>query len=175
MRLRLKGKTRLMIVGLVLALGGAVWVAWPILSVERVAFRSVHQSTFRHARSIPRLPHGLIGGGPPPHWVLGYEVRGRWDLELHSRTLWSDDGWRVLELHRVDDSTAIGKFWSRGWPRAVYRYEIPRDYEPYTPAPWPAEKLPKTSPHFPTRLEERDAPWIRDEISYEEWWNRVRP
>ena len=79
----MKGKTRLVIVGLVLALGGAVWVAWPWIITKREPFALYEETLFgREISAWPNpLPPDATLGWRFSHRILGDDFRRRTEVK----------------------------------------------------------------------------------------------
>ena len=168
----MRGRTRLLIVGLVLALFGAVGAAWPRISAERRFVQSFQKPPEVLARAFPGTSNSFISKpGYPPRYLIGFEVRGRWSQEFRTRVLWSETGWRVVEIERVTPQIAIGRFWSEGKPDAAYRFEMVKNGHGRGRSEWEATLLSHSSPHHPKALPAPDAPWLDEGREWRDWLN----
>ena len=166
----MKGKTRLVIVGLLLALGGASFGAWPWISAERryrTQFLSSSKSLAkRFPDTIDMFVSTRMSNAPPP--IFGFDVVNRWTSNIRFRVFWNQAGWRVYQIRRINHDTAIGQFWIEGKPDAAYRFKRMKN-PGYPKRPWRATRLPDSSRHFPKPLTEPDAPWLLNDKEPLHW------
>ena len=167
-----KRKTRLVVAGLVLALAGAVWAAWPWIITEREQLKMrLVEPWGAHDLFIERIDgdrslvfaSDLRGSRGAPI-VAGWREKHRWKgTDLGTRKLWDEAGWLRVHSFLLDSKSIVVQFWDdRGAPIGARRLRN-RDGRLIS------VRIPKSSDLYPQAREEPDAPWAGRKITLEQW------
>ena len=168
---------------------------WPWIMTTRVPVEVSSRQPLDPVSSAgwpsPSLGPGLGRRLYLPETLYGWRHIHRTKETEVGRFLWDKSGWLRVRSLRIDPNTLVFQFWRYGGvPESAVQVHSP--LEPAkpkvaNPTPTPGllvggsrlsfvaipSPLPKDSPHFPKPREQKDAPWLLDGISGEEWWIRM--